>query len=344
MEIEKLEVSKHGDTRELYEEVFEEDAKSFVDYYYQEKTKDNTIYIVREDDDIQAMLHLNPYTLKVNGSEKESYYIVAVATRKAYRGRKYMAKLLRQALCDMYREGVTFTYLMPAAEAIYLPHDFRTVYEQNISYYDPKEKLEKDVRVQEAGTEDCTEIAKWAETYLSNHYQVYARRDRAYYERLLKELACEDGKLMIYRKKEQIVDVRPYYAEEEKTGAGENQIENSVEKPKIMIRIVDVRRMLMSLKLRSLMAVSFQVTDSLISDNNRFITMTGTEFSGLMLMDGKPETSEGVLTIGALGELIFGAKTVEEICEEPGVCMSERMMSEFKKIIPLSQICLDEAV
>ncbi len=35
----------------------------------------------------------------------------------------------------MYQAGVTFTYLMPATEAIYLPHDFRTMYEQNIEYY-----------------------------------------------------------------------------------------------------------------------------------------------------------------------------------------------------------------
>ena len=72
MKIEKLEVSQHLDTRKLYEEVFSEDEKSFVDYYYQEKTKDNIIYIVREDDDVQAMLHLNPYTQMLNGIEKES--------------------------------------------------------------------------------------------------------------------------------------------------------------------------------------------------------------------------------------------------------------------------------
>ena len=57
MKIEKLEVSQHLDTRKLYEEVFSEDEKSFVDYYYQEKTKDNIIYIVREDDDVQAVYH-----------------------------------------------------------------------------------------------------------------------------------------------------------------------------------------------------------------------------------------------------------------------------------------------
>ena len=33
-------------------------------------------------------------------------------------------------------------------------------------------------------------------------------------------------------------------------------------------------------------------------------------------MDGKPETSEGILSVSALGELVFGAKTVEEISKE----------------------------
>ena len=146
--------------------------------------------------------------------------------------------------------------------------------------------------------------------------------------------------LIIYRKDGQIVDVRPYYEESKETEEAEKQ----EAKPKIMIRIVDVRRMLMSLKLKSLMAVSFQVTDPLIPENNRYVTMTGTEFSGLMLMDGKPETSEGILPVSALGELVFGAKTVEEISKEEGVSMSGRMESELEKIIPLSRIYLNEVV
>ena len=78
MKIEKLEVSQHLDTRKLYEEVFSKDEKSFVDYYYQEKTKDNIIYVVREDDDIQAMLHLNPYTLMVNGTDIKKFHFCLI--------------------------------------------------------------------------------------------------------------------------------------------------------------------------------------------------------------------------------------------------------------------------
>ncbi len=139
MEIRKLEPQEHGKTRALYEEVFSEDSRSFVDYYYTEKTRDNQIYVVEEAGEIQAMLHLNPYTLMVNGSRKAAHYIVAVATRKEYRGRGYMAALLKQALTDMYQAGESFTFLMPGVEVIDPPHDFRTVYEQQRKFCSEEE-------------------------------------------------------------------------------------------------------------------------------------------------------------------------------------------------------------
>ena len=65
--------------------------------------------------------------------------------------------------------------------------------------------------------------------------------------------------------------------------------------------------------------------------------ITGTEFSGVMLMDGKPENSEGTITVGALASLVFGVKTAEEICADGDAVMSERMKEELGKIIPLSR-------
>ena len=135
MEVRKLEQNEHRDTRSLYEEVFSEDSASFVDYYYSEKTKDNQIYAVEEDEGIRAMLHLNPYRIWVNGSVKDMNYIVAVATQEEYRKRGYMAALLKRSLKDMYEAGEAFTFLMPASERIYLPFDFRTVYEQDRKFY-----------------------------------------------------------------------------------------------------------------------------------------------------------------------------------------------------------------
>ena len=132
MILRKLDQSEHGKTRPLWEEVFVEDTKDFLDYYYYIKTRDNQIYVVEEDGQICSMLQLNPYTLKVGSKELPSAYIIAVATRKVFRGRGFMGALLRTALEDMYQAKIPFTFLMPAAEAIYTPYDFRFIYDQCI--------------------------------------------------------------------------------------------------------------------------------------------------------------------------------------------------------------------
>lgn len=326
MEIRKLKQEEKKETRTLYEEVFSEDSHSFVDYYYSEKTKDNVIYVGVEDGKICSMLHRNPYLLMVNGNEKKSDYIVAVATRKDYRKRGYMSRILHRALADMYSEGYSFTFLMPAAEAIYEPHGFRTVYEQEQPYGSMEQGA---IAATEA---DCKEIADFMEQRLSEKYQVYAKRTEAYYVRLLRELKSDGGNLLLYRLNGRITDCRICVPEPEE------------EKAKIMIRIVDVRRMLMSMKVKSLIAVCFTVTDPLIPGNNRCLVLTGTEFSGVMLMDAEPKNSEGTVDIASLARLLFGACGVEALCENEDVSMSERMKQELKKIIPLSEIYLNEIV
>ena len=161
-------------------------------------------------------------------------------------------------------------------------------------------------------------------------YQVYTLKSEMYYERLMKEYASEGAKLMLYYLNGHLVGNCPYVPEQEEEEA-----------PKIMIR---TKRMLASVSLRELTAVCFQITDPIIEENNRTVVVTGTEHSGVMLMDGKEENSEGTVTVEALGELLFGVKTVKEICLEEAVSMSDRMKEEMKKIIPLSKIRLDEEV
>ena len=144
---------------------------------------------------------------------------------------------------------------------------------------------------------------------------------------------------MVYRKDGEFVDCRPYYGADEE---GDQKQEEDA--PKIMARIVDVRRMLMSVRLKSLMAACFYITDPIIEENNRCVVITGTEYSGVMLMDGKPENSEGTITVAALAGFLFGAKNVEDVCKEDGVMMSERMKEELKKMIPIDRIYLNEVV
>ena len=117
-------------TRSLWEEIFTEDDEAFLDYYYQVKTAENSIYIIEEEDGPVSMLQLNPYPVQFLGETCLLHYIIAVATKMEYRGRGYMTRLLEKSAKDMYQAGEPFTYLMPAAEEIYYPHGFRFVYRQ----------------------------------------------------------------------------------------------------------------------------------------------------------------------------------------------------------------------
>lgn len=327
-----LDQQENKKTRELYEEVFYEDSQGFVDFYYSEKIKDNKIYVVEEDGQICAMLHLNPYTIMFMGKECKSYYIVAVATKKEYRKRGYMRCLLSKALLDMYEEGIIFTYLMPAAEAIYVPYDFCTVYNQEKLPKKP-ECIEDMGNKQLVEENDLGEIASEAQNYYLSHYQLFAKRDQCYYERLLKEISSENGKIFSIKEKETLKSVWVDLAEKQPD-----------ERPKIMMRIIDVRKMLMSMKVQMLMAACITITDPWIEQNNRCLNLFGTEFSGLMLMDADKKNSEGTIPIAVLTLFLFGAITVEEMDSMEGVFMTDRLKGELSKIVPVSKICLNESV
>lgn len=329
MKIRKLSVQEHKLTRPLYEEVFPEDSRSFVEYYYSEKTKDNIIYVVEKDGDIQAMLHLNPYLFHINGQKHVLHYIVAVATRASYRKRGYMGALLGKALEDMYSREEAFTFLMPAAEAIYLPYDFRTVYEQERRYY---KEGSKSSTVKELQVEECRELAEAVNAYLEKNYQVFAIRDEQYYERLKKEYGADNGKLMVYRRDGVISDCRFDVVEKEK------------ERPKIMVRVVNAERMLTSLKLNTNIEICFHITDPVLKENNCCVFVTGTKASGITVTNGKEENSEGRLSISVLTELVFGGCSVEEACKRDGVQMTERMKEEMRHIVSFTRLYINEVV
>lgn len=163
-------------TRSLYEKVFSEDTEKFVDYYFQYKIRDNQILVLEEDEQIVSMLHLNPYTMIVNGYELQSNYIVAVATLEAYRHRGYMRCLLEKALQDMAAQSMPFTFLMPASESIYAPFDFVWIC--------PHTELAPRVERMDADGQN---------RYLAARYQMFCKRDERYMENMRAERLAETG-------------------------------------------------------------------------------------------------------------------------------------------------------
>lgn len=207
--------------RKLYEEIFDEDSPAFVDYYFRVKAAENEIFVVEnEKQEILATLHLNPYKMMFCGEKVKTNYIVAVATRADCRHQGMMRSLLQASLQEMYRREETFTWLMPAAEAIYRPFGFRFIYEKNKMtvtadvlrraetdenwQIHSDQEVSGDIFCEEAKKEDLAELACFAEKQLSKLAEVYTVHDIAYFEQRMQEVECEGGSLILIRKEKEI--------------------------------------------------------------------------------------------------------------------------------------------
>jgi predicted acetyltransferase len=199
MKINWLKREEKDRTRPMWEAIFTEDSDEFLDYYYQVKNDENEIVTLEEDGKDVAMLHLNPYPMRIGRYVAMSHYIVAVATDPDYRHRGYMASLLKESMHQMYRRKEPFTFLMPASEAIYLPFDFRFIYDQKS--VECAGKSLKGWTYRNATASDAKMLGQMATEILSKRDadQICVRtvRDEAYYRRQLLEQISENGGIRV---------------------------------------------------------------------------------------------------------------------------------------------------
>lgn len=360
-------------TRPMWEEIFYEDGAAFVDYYYEVKTAENEIYVIESEGEIRAMLHLNPYILSVGHSVAESNYIVAVATDSGYRSRGYMTELLRKSVRDMYRKKMPFTFLMPAAEAIYYPHHFRFIYDQQKWAVSAKsgEKLTLEqllshkegqkATIRCASLGDCKKIAQFAESLLDGKMQVYARRDRSYYEKLILEQESQEGGILLAEQDDEIKGVLLFDKEngfsvrEPLLLPGYEQIfeeaglivQEAEKKPMIMARILHLESLLECMNCKEETEFYFELVDPVIRENNKIYMVRGNEERIMVrtkqIIKGKYNGIQRI-SVGALTSILFGYKSLEKIEEEEQEEFSVEFKEAIRKINPLQKVFLNEIV
>lgn len=214
---EKLSGAAGQRTRALWEQIFTEDTEAFLTYYYREKIVDAQIHVLSDESgQIVSMVHANPYTVMLHGTRRKSYYIVGVATAPLYRHRGCMAFLLQKAVLQAKSEGCPFVFLMPVDPAIYEPFGFK--YGVRVSVWERSAKLkmlmETPVRTCPAAgsmtseftltaymNADAGMLAAYAADTLARRYDAYCVHDEAYFDRLSRELASENGALYLLWKR-----------------------------------------------------------------------------------------------------------------------------------------------
>lgn len=209
--IKKLPHGPDARVRALWEEVFAEDTSRFLDYYDACVTPTNRIYVDEKDGEVLSMLHRNPYEVYLGSKTADVSYIVAVATKEAYRHQGRMAGLLQKALSDSYKEKEPFVYLMPASQEIYRPFGFRTVAFQSVitlgGVFETGRSgtplLERDAQrdglsCRRASYDELGKLAEFSERCLAGTCAVYTRRTTAYFERMWKEQEAVEGEILLF--------------------------------------------------------------------------------------------------------------------------------------------------
>ena len=330
MKLRKLEQKEHRKTRALWEDVFVEDTKQFLDYYYDVKTADNEILAMDDEDKIIAMLHLNPYNMRINDEIHPTNYIVAVATDEKYRKRGIMGQLLKQAMRMMHDRKEPFTFLMPAAEAIYYPYDFRYIYSRNQGEVFG-ENNGSDIEIIPAKVEDCGKLAEFANAYLKE-FQVVSYRDEEYYQTLIAEQQSEAGEVMMiykqgklaglfcYAKGEHFEIREPLFYEETDflkavyllTQAEEEPVRcigyGCKKQPIIMARILHLETFFKCIKLQSNVDVYVELQDDFIEENNGVFHIMGTAEEGITFVKKEMTASNECkkMSMGDFTVQIFG--------------------------------------
>ena len=341
------------ETIPLWKACFPEDTDRYLDYYYQEKAKDNRILAKKEDGKIITMLHRNPYKIHMRDKLWEADYIVAVATEENHRGRGHMREVLTKALRDMNLEGRPFTFLMPAAEAIYLPFDFRFVWKKpRLVLKRPAEEILEKVPV--SGEADWEKAGQFMEKWLAERSQIYTFRDTAYVRRLLRELESEDGELYFLKGEgEEPLGLQGLTGREKKDQAllyaREGLFEEKEGKTGIMARITALREFLPAFSLNVLesLTLNLEVEDKLIPENEgSFFWSLDEQGSSVELSqnDREMQAAQRIWTlktdIGDLASWLFGYEKPEELWPD----MPEEMKKELEKIQTVHGIWLDEIV
>lgn len=324
------------ETKKLWHECFPEDSERFINYYYEEKAKDNQLLIKTQNGFLAAMAHVNPYRMRVKNQEWDIGYIVGVATESSRRHKGHMRDILNRMLNDMSKANVPFTFLMPANKAIYLPFGFSFIYDQPALKLNALAEDKLTRRICGDTADDCSAAAQYMEQWLGSRYEVYCKRDTDYVSRILKELSSEEGKLEFLYDGDKLVGLLAYWGLEKKEQrllyAEELYMEEAGPKrPAIMARITNVEQFLtaFSLKAGTVGADGEAVLELLVEDpqiegnNGRFLwTLTEDGSSVKTLQDIEVEAAElktssvVSMKIQDMASWLFGYKQPRELWQD----------------------------
>lgn len=366
IQIESLTYNEHEYTRPLWEMTFDEDSEEFIEFYYNNKVNNNSIWVAKEDEMILSMAQLNPYQVHLGTAIVPAHYIVGVATHEEYRRQGLMRNILQASFQHLYENKEPFTYLMPAKEEYYTGFDFLSV------YYQKKGVLlttsnETELTFKIASDEDFEELAQFSEALLSKKYYLFVHRDVYYYQTLKAQFEAEHGGIIcvyhantligyfFFGEHDTIEVIEPVCLDSYKDEftriiakvfkecekeihvtafdyLNEDDFKNIVTKPVTMIRIICLEMFIKYLSASEPIDLVIEIKDSLITQNNGvyefFINSNSAQ------MNESSKTPELSLSISELCSICFFHK-IPKAVEERAEIKTVSKLSKIEKFTPV---------
>lgn len=175
-----------------------EDGEDFVKYYFENVYDENNTIIIEENDEVLSALQLNKYTIDLRDNKYDVSYVVGVSSKPEVRGLGYMKHLMAYTLEELYKNGEIVSLLMAIDYRLYKRYGFDHCYDQ-IQYNLRTDELlgfRLSSKLRKATFEDAETLSR-IYTKAMESLNGYAVRDKAYFNRFMKEVSSESGYIYI---------------------------------------------------------------------------------------------------------------------------------------------------
>lgn len=321
--------------KNLWAQNFEQPGDPFYEYYFNEYCgKDNMVVGgFDEQDHLLTMLHLNPYMLRIRGSEILTPYIAGVATDKEHRGKHLMGELMQTVFQMLRSQSFPFVWLLPVAGKIYEPYGFAFVDKRAKCNY---QDLQKKFILQKTGLEQSV-LQPLYEQFTAGKNAVV--RTDFQWNKLLSvyqgeqaecELIMENGKAVGYviREGDEVMEHIPFVAEGDERN---------------MLRCIDARAALDRLNVSGCQDCEFNLLlgDDFLADNNHLLHITIED--GKLSYESTLDKEDFAMDMEVFTQLYFGAQDVLELVEAGLIVVNNPMkLAALGRLFPKCETYLNE--
>jgi len=196
----------------LWKEAFN-DSDAFIDWYFAHKILPDNSLCMFEGGELLSIVHMIPFTMRIQGRPVKSAFIAGVATQLERRGEGLMRTMLLESLALLKSRGIAITHLYPFSHKFYEKFGWITYSRVNRQTVTAASRL-RGAEVIE--TMNADELAPLYNRMMKG-FDGYVIRGRREWKWRLGELKRDGGRCAVLIRDDRACAYMLYYTTKEKT-------------------------------------------------------------------------------------------------------------------------------